>query len=77
MLKKLFAKLVGLEGWPKPKAETGQEKFNRTEAGEKRLAEERRQANLRRMTEQGKKTETPEEDVTEDIKRFENEGNQN
>ena len=77
MFKKLFAKLMGLESWPKPKAETGQEKFNRTEAEEKRLAEERRQANLRRIAEQGKKTEAPEEDVTEDLNRFENEGNQN
>ena len=66
---------MGFEGWPKPKAETGQEKFNSTEAEEKRLAEERRQANLKRMAEQGKKTETP-EDVTEDLNRFENEGNQ-
>lgn len=76
---KFLAKLVGLEGWPrsKPQAETGQERFNRTEAEEKRLAEERQQANLRRMAERNKKTETSEEDMTEGLKRFENEGNQN
>ncbi len=65
MFKKFFAKLVGLENWPKSKAETGQEKFNRIEAEEKRLAEERRQANLKRMSEQGKINKDEEEEKTE------------
>lgn len=75
---KFFAKLIGLEGWPKPKTETGQERFSRTEAEEKRLAKERQQANLRRMAErgQGKETDTN-SNVTEDTNRFTNEGNPN
>ena len=74
---KFFAKLVGLEGWPKSKAETGQEKFNRTEAEEKRLAEERRQANLRKMAERSDKEDGNDNDTARETDRFTNEGNPN
>lgn len=75
---KFFAKLVGLDGWPSSKGETGQEKFDRRETEEKRLAEERRQANLRRMAEQDQgKEKAVNGDVTEEMERFKNEGNPN
>ncbi|MBI2063894.1 MAG: hypothetical protein HYT65_02785 [Candidatus Yanofskybacteria bacterium] len=72
---KFFAKLAGLGNWPKPKAETGQERFNRTETEEKRLAEERRQANLRRMAEHDQKED--DDNTAEETGRFTNEGNPN
>ena len=69
---------MGFENMPKPKAETRQERFNRTETEEKRLAKERRQANLKRIAEQGQKKEADTSgDLTKDMERFTDEGNPN
>ena len=76
MFRKFFAKLTRFGG-EMPKQEPAEEKFRRTQDEESKLAEERRQANLRRMAEQGKKSEPPKDDVTEDLNRFNNEGNRN